>query len=381
MVANGISKLDLKRQNRRQVIRLLRSNGPTSRIDIARQIAITKAAVTIITNEMIEQGALYEKGEQIPKGGKLSRGRKKILLDVNPTYKMDMGLVVDGGNLYIGLCTLHGDPVEKHMVSLPSEGTAEDIFQLIEKLYQELLYKNDLTPAQITGLGVCIAPEYREMLGAGEDWSELSSRLAAFAGLPLTFGDVAQGAAIAEYDYWQAESEVPYSDLLLFRCGKQLSCSILLGGEVYKGTHNRAAIMPEKTSLKALTAECQKIFSKEDTPNLWDATGGNAVRLIPILLNEEVSTDAPILSAFENFQKTRLTALTEASEFFDPGRIILLEGEAGYTALLEQLDGSATDLLTSMGFTVSRSHIEGSNLFLAGAALASREFFLNRGGF
>ena len=100
MVTNGISKLDLKRQNRMQIIRLLRSSGPTSRIDIARKIAITKAAVTIITNEMIEQGVLYEKGEQAPKSAKLSRGRKKILLDINPTYKMDMGLVLDGGSLF-----------------------------------------------------------------------------------------------------------------------------------------------------------------------------------------------------------------------------------------------------------------------------------------
>ena len=58
MTGNGISKLDLKRQNRMQILRLLRNSGPTSRIDIAREIGITKAAVTVITNEMIRQGCL-----------------------------------------------------------------------------------------------------------------------------------------------------------------------------------------------------------------------------------------------------------------------------------------------------------------------------------
>ena len=84
-----------------QILKLLRNEGPTSRIDIARKIGITKAAVTIITNEMIEQGIIYEKGEQLPKGNKIPRGRKKILLDVNPTYKMGMGLVVDNGLIYL----------------------------------------------------------------------------------------------------------------------------------------------------------------------------------------------------------------------------------------------------------------------------------------
>ena len=71
----GISKLDLKRQNRMQILRLLRNVGPTSRIDIAHTIHITKAAVTIITNEMIREGILQEIGEQAPTGGKVPRGQ------------------------------------------------------------------------------------------------------------------------------------------------------------------------------------------------------------------------------------------------------------------------------------------------------------------
>ncbi|NLZ47058.1 MAG: ROK family transcriptional regulator, partial [Clostridiales bacterium] len=46
----GISKLDLKRQNRMQVLKILKQQGPTSRIDIAGILELTRAAVTIITN-------------------------------------------------------------------------------------------------------------------------------------------------------------------------------------------------------------------------------------------------------------------------------------------------------------------------------------------
>lgn len=386
MVTNGISKLDLKRQNRMQVIRLLRSNGPTSRIDIARKIAITKAAVTIITNEMIEQGILYEKGEQAPKSAKLARGRKKILLDINPTYKMDMGLVLDGSSLFFGLCTLHGEPVEKHAVPIPPGETADSILTFIEKLYRELLYKNDLTPAQITGLGVCVAPAYWDTFGIGAangqiDWTPLQKRLSGFVALPMTFGSVTEGAAVAECDYWQSE-EQPSIDLLVFRCGEQLVCTPILGAELHRGVHGKAASMPENTALETLLEKCRTLFSEQNTPELWVAAGGNPARILPELRSlENPPLDPPVHAAVEEFLQARLTAIKEAVRLFDPGRVVLLEGSEGADALFARLAASAEKCLSELGYPVSRSQMRGSNLFLAGAALATREFFLNRGGF
>ena len=58
MEKRGISKLDLKRRNRMQILRVIRETGPISRVDVASALEITRAAVTIITNEMIEEGVL-----------------------------------------------------------------------------------------------------------------------------------------------------------------------------------------------------------------------------------------------------------------------------------------------------------------------------------
>ena len=63
MEQRGISKLDLKRQNRLQILRVVHENGAISRVDIASQLQLTRAAVTIITNEMISEGVLQELGE------------------------------------------------------------------------------------------------------------------------------------------------------------------------------------------------------------------------------------------------------------------------------------------------------------------------------
>ena len=84
MEQHGISKLDLKRRNRMQVLKILKQRGPTSRIDIAGTLELTRAAVTIITNEMIEQGIIQEIGEYKHVTEKAPRGRKKILIDKSP---------------------------------------------------------------------------------------------------------------------------------------------------------------------------------------------------------------------------------------------------------------------------------------------------------
>lgn len=60
----GISKLDLKRRNRMQILKVVREQGPISRVDISAILGITRAAVTIITNEMIDQHILQEVGEE-----------------------------------------------------------------------------------------------------------------------------------------------------------------------------------------------------------------------------------------------------------------------------------------------------------------------------
>lgn len=79
MEQHGISKLDLKRRNRMQVLKILKQRGPTSRIDIAGTLELTRAAVTIITNEMIEQGIIQEIGEYSTLQKKLREAEKRYL--------------------------------------------------------------------------------------------------------------------------------------------------------------------------------------------------------------------------------------------------------------------------------------------------------------
>lgn len=97
MEQKGISKLDLKRQNRLQILRVVHENGAISRVDIASQLQLTRAAVTIITNEMIAEGVLQELGEAPVELDKLQKGRRKILIGINATNKFALGATISEG--------------------------------------------------------------------------------------------------------------------------------------------------------------------------------------------------------------------------------------------------------------------------------------------
>ncbi|MEG0614705.1 MAG: hypothetical protein RR540_03035 [Oscillospiraceae bacterium] len=111
----GISKFDLKRKNRMFILNLLKA-APTCRIDISNTLKITRAAVTIIANEMIEQGVIFELGEQRYIDTKTPKGRKKILLDINQNYKFPLGVSIDEHRITLGISTLKGIVVDKKIL-------------------------------------------------------------------------------------------------------------------------------------------------------------------------------------------------------------------------------------------------------------------------
>ena len=86
----GISKLDLKRRNRMQILRVVREQGPISRVDISTALQITRAAVTIITNEMISQHILEEIGEEPVEPKVIGEGKDARTEHVEISYTYDI---------------------------------------------------------------------------------------------------------------------------------------------------------------------------------------------------------------------------------------------------------------------------------------------------
>ena len=158
---SGISKLDLKRINRMQVLRTIWETGPISRVDLAQKLQITRASITQITSAMIGERLLMEIGEapyQNTQQDRLPKGRRKILLDINANYKFVLGAVISEHEITVGLCTMHMDILDKASMPCMDHTSRKEILQFILSAAERMMNNSCLKSSDVLGLGVGVMP-------------------------------------------------------------------------------------------------------------------------------------------------------------------------------------------------------------------------------
>ena len=392
----GISKLDLKRQNRMQILRLLRNAGPTSRIDIAHTIHITKAAVTIITNEMIREGILQEIGEQAPTGGKVPRGRKKILLDYNPTWRLALGVSVQGEWLDVGLCTLRGETVEHHALMIDPSVSFQKLMQMTAEIYHDLAYKNDLKPEMILALGVTVDKAYEPLCKVedtpdGKDYSALRDALQAIVPVPVACGRLTDGVATAESDFRTGTDRAPLDQVVL-QMGGSFQSTVTVGQEYYRGGHGKSCnfgemllgegVQREKArnclSQEAIGSQIRALHDQKLSPALDALAMDNMQRAEWTFCRSGFAPEDPaVRQYFERVREGYLSIMTGVITFLDPQQLVIFPDGCVMEALSQAMQAAESQ----SGVTVRLSRFDETNLYLSGAALAVREYFTNRGGY
>ncbi|MBR1856066.1 MAG: winged helix-turn-helix transcriptional regulator, partial [Oribacterium sp.] len=88
----GLNSNDVKSENRSKIIRLLNDKGDMARKDIATELGLTAAAVTQISNELLEIGILKENGEMEEE---THVGRKKILIGLDEDFTKILGICIE----------------------------------------------------------------------------------------------------------------------------------------------------------------------------------------------------------------------------------------------------------------------------------------------
>lgn len=195
MLEHGISKYDLKEINRAQVMRTIWEFGPISRADIASRLCITRAAITLITNEMIADGFLIEIGKNnVYDEYGCSKGRRKILLDINADTCFQMGIYIDRYNVSVGLANINGDILEKENFSIMNDISSYELAEAAKAAVRRILQNSCLKEKQITGIGIGLMPAMPDcILNDAENgrqcFDKLQRALYERIGIPVFVGD------------------------------------------------------------------------------------------------------------------------------------------------------------------------------------------------
>ena len=148
MSKHGLNASEMKLRNQKKILQLLVI--PCSRADLARKTGLTRAAISIIVDELIKQQYIIE-GEPIL--GKV--GRKSFVLKLNPDrfYMIGVNLARDGCS--VGIVNFCGEilSVTKPQMGETPQGTLRNVEAAIYQLLEEAPVSGELLGIGITAPG------------------------------------------------------------------------------------------------------------------------------------------------------------------------------------------------------------------------------------
>jgi len=139
--------------NELRIFRAVYEKGPISRVRLARGLNLTRAAVTIQIQHLSELGLIIEVG----KGSSSERrGRREVLLTVNPDAGIIMAVHISLTYINYGLVNLNGRIIEKDRQYFPAESDPESILTPVLDSLQKMLNRHCHDDDRIFGISVAI---------------------------------------------------------------------------------------------------------------------------------------------------------------------------------------------------------------------------------
>lgn len=221
------------------VISYLLEHGSSPRIDIAKALSITKASVTLVTNEMLEQGVIIEEGEIFEENKKIVRGRRKILLSINPDYKVTVGVVVLQGKFVIGITNLKGDVFAKNTISFTNSSQLELVSKILTEV--DIMLKNNLIDIKdILACGVVFTESLLETVDGESSQIKISNierKIEKEASFKVIVGTLAKSCLVAQRVFGDTTINESF---MLISLIESVEIGLCINSSPYEGKRNCA---------------------------------------------------------------------------------------------------------------------------------------------
>jgi len=222
--------------SRSAIISLLLEQGELSRAEIARQTGLSRAAISLSTTELINEGLVQEVGTSVSTGG-----RKPVLIRLGGEAKFAVGVGFEEGNCYFSLVNLDGVVINRLVLEDIKPTDDELIIDTVTKNLGKLL---DGRPRSVLlGLGLSLSGQidsetdhFTSLIWGIHD-STLRGDLERILGMPVLILDNAHAAGLGEL--WIKGRE-HREHLMYFYMGVGVGGAIIVDRDLYTGRTNVA---------------------------------------------------------------------------------------------------------------------------------------------
>jgi predicted NBD/HSP70 family sugar kinase len=236
-----VSAQDMKISNKKAILGMLKDNGPISRTKLAERLKLSKATVSSLVNDLLQENLVLETGAIQSSGV----GRNAIELKFNAAYGYVFAVDVGRYKIRLAISDLNGEVLGKQYRETSSSRTVEDLMQHISDGVNELLAKPDIPIEHIRSMCVSL-PGITDQNGVSKNTVALpqlngvnfGERLSAiFPDIHIRIENDVRVAAVAEN--WKGFGE-KYKSFVMLGIGSGLGCGFILNGQLYSGAYGAA---------------------------------------------------------------------------------------------------------------------------------------------
>lgn len=214
--------------------------GGISRAELARQMFLTRSAVSSIIDDFKSIG-LVDEIETGPTTG----GRRPILLAINPNFGYVVGIDMGATHLRLVVTNYSAHVLEEIEVPLSVVEGPESCLNLVDQQFTELLRRQKLNPEHITAIGMDVPGPVVTSAGMvssppimpGWDGYPIRTHLETLWHIPVSIGNDAELGALGEWAYGAGRSE---NNLAYIKVGTGVGAGLLLDGRIYHGATGTA---------------------------------------------------------------------------------------------------------------------------------------------
>jgi N-acetylglucosamine repressor len=224
--------------NRRIALNLVRTHQPISRADLSRLMGTRRGAVSLLINELIRDGAVFEGAT-----GEAKRGRKPTFLYIDSRHRCVVAVDIRPTRTFIMVTDLVG----RQLASVTSYPTERDpkrfVTGLVKRVKGLLAEHKDFGRCEGVGVvvpGMVESDTGRVLLAPNLGWRNLRLRdsIAAALDLPVQIENSGKACALAQL--WAAGDARGPSNFVYINVSDGLGVGVVLGGELVRGQHSIA---------------------------------------------------------------------------------------------------------------------------------------------
>jgi len=224
----------LKQINKLLILKTILDNKMISRAKISRLVDLNKATVSNLTDELIKEGYIVEKGY-----GKSKGGRRPVLLQVNKDVGSIIGIDLGVDYIHVILSNFIGEIIFEEYVNIKMEEPKEKLLNLLFNLIEKAIDNAPPTPKGILGIGIGVPGIVEKesgivLIAPNLKWKNvhLKSIIEQRFNLPVYIDNEANAGALGEK--WFGEWG-KISDLIYLSVGIGLGAGIIIDNKLFRG--------------------------------------------------------------------------------------------------------------------------------------------------